>query len=255
MTALVTVVVVLVAVAAVTLASLRWRKLRRDATESARRLDPRLISPPPSPYAPSQGFKLVDGEVPAPTPTRPTPPRPRLDERTYVFGEAATGEEPLHAPRHDSHWALERMSRHRRRRWRSRQWLRLGVVVLIVVLAAGYTLQRGRGAGPVSSTTTTWPSTFVATAHGSHAAGVSAPGSHYAITVSARATSQVVIKGVADNYFHGPLAAGQHTTVTVNERVAIFLDSLSVSVSVGGSKVVLPTGAAAPYFLTITPTP
>jgi hypothetical protein len=254
MNVLVTAAVVLVVVLAAVVVALRWRKMRRDAIEGAHRRDPRLLSPPPSPYAPSQGFRLVDGETPAPTPTRPAPPRPRLDERDYVFGDVgAPSDESLHAPRHDSRWALERMTRHRRRHWRSRQWMRLGVVVLIVVLAAGYALQRGHGASPTSSTTT-WPSTFVATAHGPHAGSVSAPGSRYVITVTAHTATQVVIKGVADNYFHGPLAAGQSTTSTVNERVAIFLDSTAVSVTLGASKVALPAGASVPYVLTITPT-
>lgn len=252
---LVTVVVVLVVALLAGVVALRWRALRREEDERARRRDPRLLSPPPSPYTPAQGFRLVDGETPAPTPTRPPPPRPRLDDRDYVFGDvSAVVDEPLRAPRHDSHWALERMTRHRRRRWRSRQWMRLGVVVLVLVLAAGYALQRSHGAGP-ASTTTTWPATFVATAHGPHAASVAAPGSHYAVTVKASAATRVVIKGVADNYFHGPLAAGQSSTATVNERVALFLDPAAVSVSIGGSKVSFPAGALAPYVLTITPTP
>ena len=256
MNILVTIVAVLVVVLAVGVVVLRWRRIRHEENERARRLDPRLLSPPPSPYTPAQGFRLVDGETPTPTPTRPAPPRPRLDERDYVFGDVgANVEEPLHAPRHDSHWALERMTRHRRRRWRSRQWMRLGVVVLVVVLAAGYALQRGHGAGPGSSTTTTWPATFAAVAHGSHAASVAAPGSRYVVTVTARSSTQVVIKGVADNYFHGPLGAGQSTTSTVNERVAIFVDPASVSITLGGSRVSLPAGASAPYVLTITPTP
>ena len=254
MNILVTIVVVLVVAILASVVALRWRALRHEESERARRRDPHLLSPPPSPYTPAQGFRLVDGETPAPAPTRPPPPRPRLDERDYVFGDVgAVVEEPLHAPRHDSHWALERMTRHRRRRWRSRQWMRLGVVVLIVVLAAGYALQRGHGAGPASSTT--WPTTFVATAHGAHAASVAAPGSYYVLSVSASASTRVVIKGVADNYFHGPLAAGQSTTSTVNERVAVFLDPAAVSVKIGGSKVSLPAGALAPYVLTITPTP
>ena len=255
MNPLVTIVAVLAVVLAAGVVALRWRKVRRDEIERSRRSDPRLLRPPPSPYTPSQGFRLVDGETPTPTPTRAVPARPRLDERDYVFGDVSGSfDEPLHAPRHDSHWALERMTRHRRRRWRSRQWMRLGVVVLVIILAAGYTLQRGHGAGP-ASTTTTWPATFVASATATHAARVAAPGTHYAITVTAHASNQVVIKGAADNYFHGPLAAGQGTTVSVNERVSIYLESLAVSVSIGGSRVTLPAGATAPYVLTITPTP
>ncbi|MDE3082061.1 MAG: hypothetical protein KGJ39_01425 [Acidobacteriota bacterium] len=254
MKTLVMIVALLVVVLSAVVVTLRWRVVRREENERARRRDPRLLSPPPSPYTPSQGFRLVDGETPAPTPARPAPPRPRLDERDYVFGDVGGPlEEPLHAPRHDSHWALERMTRHRRRRWRSRQWMRLGVVVLVVVLAAGYALQRGHGAVPASSTTT-WPARFVATAHGAHAASLTAPGSRYGVSVTASASTQVVIKGVADNYFHGPLSAGQSTTATVNERVAIFFDPAAASVALGGSSVTLPAGARAPYVLTITPT-
>ena len=130
--------------------------------------------------------------------------------------------------------------------------MRLGVVVLVVVVAAGYALQRGHGAGP-ATTTTTWPSSFVASAQGPHSASVTVPGSHFVITVSARSSTRVVIKGVADNYFHGPLAAGQHTTVSVNERVVISFDPAAATVALGGSSVTLPAGAKASYFLTIKP--
>ena len=253
MRVLLTTLVVLVAIVVVAIAVLRWWKVRHDTLESQRRGDQHLIIPPPSPYTSAQGFRLVDGESPTPTPTRPAPPRPRLDERDYVFGAVGSSETPLHTARHDSHWALERITRYRRRRRRSREWMRAGVVTMVIVLAAGYVLQRGHGASPASPTTT-WPTTFVASAHGSHAASLSAPALHYVITVTATSPSQVVIKGVAVNYFHGSLAAGQSATARVKERVAIFFDPASASVTVGGSSVTLPAGASAPYVLRITPT-
>jgi len=43
---------------------LRIRKVRRDEMrELSRPLERRLVSPPPSPYAPSKGFRLLDGSA------------------------------------------------------------------------------------------------------------------------------------------------------------------------------------------------
>ena len=255
MTAVVVVLLVVV-LAGAAFAALWWRRVRRDTARAMHR-DQRLITPPPSPYEPSQGFRLVDGQSqPAPM-TRPTPPRPRLDAKEYVFGDTtAPGDEGLASVRHDSHWALERMTRHRRRKWRSRQWMRLGVVILLVVLAAGYALQRGHFAGTsTTSTSTTWPTSFAATSTDVHSAHVVVPTAHYTLKVSATATVDLVVKGHTDNYFHGTLLHGQSTTLTIDEPVTLTVNVLAVTVSLNGSPLNLPASATAPYALTITPSP
>src|ERR1017187_1940348 len=78
------VIVVLVALGV----TLRLRKLRRDEMRKiAARVDRRLMVPPPSPYTPSKGFRLLDG--PVNSDVRPEPPRPRLEpDRDYVFSES-----------------------------------------------------------------------------------------------------------------------------------------------------------------------
>src|ERR1035441_10756091 len=67
---------------------LRVRKLRRDDMRKiAARVDRRLMVPPPSPYTPSKGFRLLDG--PVNSAARPEPPRPRLEpDPDYVFSES-----------------------------------------------------------------------------------------------------------------------------------------------------------------------
>ena len=69
-------------------AALRARKLRRDEhREVDAPVERRLTAPPPSPYTPSKGFRLLDG--PVNEPLRPVPPRPRLEPgREYVFSES-----------------------------------------------------------------------------------------------------------------------------------------------------------------------
>jgi multisubunit Na+/H+ antiporter MnhB subunit len=225
-----------------------WRRSSHDARHDAR--DSHLLTPPPSPYAPSQGFRLVDGEsAPAPA-TRPTPARPRLDARDYVFGDASpTGEDSLVAMRHGSNWALERTARRRRRKWRSRQWMRLGVVVLVVALAAGYALQRGRTA--TTTTTTTAPTHFVATSTGPHSAKVVARANDV-VTITATGALDIVVRDQAGSVFHGSLASGHSTSATLTTTLSVRVNSLALSVKVGNAPVSLPAGAVAPYTVTFT---
>src|SRR5271154_7007705 len=102
------VVVVLLLVGTV----LRIRKLRRDEMrELAKPVERRLMTPPPSPYAPSKGFRLLD-ESGQPI-ARPPQERPRLDpHRHYVFSElSGAGDETVSSHRrHDDEWFLSRSS-------------------------------------------------------------------------------------------------------------------------------------------------
>ena len=111
MTLTLKIVLGVVVLIALSVAVLRIRKLRRDEQHYRfSRAERRLLTPPPSPYTPSKGFRLLDGELPVPA--RPEPSRPRLEpEHDYVFSEAQLpplAESTLAASRHDTQWALSR---------------------------------------------------------------------------------------------------------------------------------------------------
>lgn len=135
---------------------LRIRKLRRDeAHEVSQLVDRRLMSPPPSPYEPSKGFRLLNGPLePA---RRPEPPRPRLtSDRDYVFSETQMTVVDDVAPiqlRHSQKWALSRSTRQPT----SLLVVRVAAIVLVIVLivVVGYSLQRGSAKTPALTTTTT----------------------------------------------------------------------------------------------------
>ena len=140
----------------VAIAVLRIRKLRRDENRQlSRPVERRLMSPPPSPYAPSKGFRLLDGPL---DPTRrPEPPRPRLEaDRDYVFSEAQMSlvdDVVATRLRHNEEWALSRSAR----RSTSATGLRVGVIALaivVIVAAIGFFLQRGTSKSPAGTTTT-----------------------------------------------------------------------------------------------------
>lgn len=156
--------VVLVVLA--TVVTLRVRKLRRDqARELARTVERRLVTPPPSPYTPSKGFRLLDGEEPRTV--RPSPSRPRLDpERHYVFSETSSGPPDDVVPsisRHDQEWLLHRSL--------SRSSLMgagpIAVIVLVVVfiVAAVVLYERHHNASTTTTTTTTTTRSTTTTAH------------------------------------------------------------------------------------------
>lgn len=136
---------------------LRVRKLRRDEMrELSRPVERRLISPPPSPYAPSKGFRLIDDD--GEPLHRPPVERPRLDpERHYVFSESTTGAEDVVAAhrRHNDDWFLSRSSH----RSTSSIMLRRAAVTLLVALVVAvvvtYYLDHRSPSSPGTTTTTT----------------------------------------------------------------------------------------------------
>jgi hypothetical protein len=153
------IVVLVVVVLVVTIATLRIRKLRRDEIrELSQPVERRLVSPPPSPYAPSKGFRLLDG--PIEESQRPQPARPRLEaDRDYVFSETQMpGDEsivPSHF-RHNEQWALSKSAR----RSASMTGLRVAVIAIIIVVLLGavavYLQHRDSpGTKPPTTTTTT----------------------------------------------------------------------------------------------------
>ena len=112
------------------------------------------MTPPPSPYAPSKGFRLLDG--PVDSAQRPEPLRPRLEtDREYVFSESQMSGDLDVVPtplRHNEKWALSKSAR----RPTSVIGFRVAVIALVVIVVAsalGYYLQRHPKHGPTTTTT------------------------------------------------------------------------------------------------------
>jgi len=153
------IVLLVVVVVLVAIATLRIRKLRRDEIrELSRPVDRRLVSPPPSPYAPSKGFRLLDG--PIDEQRRPEPARPRLEsERDYVFSETQMSGEDTIVPshfRHNEQWALSKSAR----RSASMNGVRVAVVAIVAALLLGAVAlyvahDKSPGSKPPTTTTTT----------------------------------------------------------------------------------------------------
>ncbi len=185
MTLALKILVLVVVVIVVAIAALRIRKLRRDEIrELSRPVERRLVTPPPSPYAPSKGFRLLDG--PLDEPSRPQPARPRLEsDRDYVFSEMQTpGDEtivPTHL-RHNEQWALSKSAR----RSAGVNGVRVAVIAIIVVLllgAVGLYLAHDKSPGakpPTTTTTTKHTTTTVHATTTTHALASSWSWSHVA---------------------------------------------------------------------------
>jgi hypothetical protein len=151
------IVIVIVVVLVVAVAALRIRKLRRDEIrELSRPVERRLMSPPPSPYAPSKGFRLLDGPLDATR--RPEPLRPRLEsDREYVFSESQMPGESEVVPshfRHNEQWALSKSAR-RSASFTGLRVAMIAVIIIAVVGAFGFYLQHLHSKNTSTTTTTT----------------------------------------------------------------------------------------------------
>ncbi len=257
------VVAVVVALGLIAVA-LRLRKLRRDEIRRiANRVDRRLVEPPPSPYTPSRGFRLLDG--PLNSPDRPEPPRPRLEpNHEYVFSEsqiASYQESVSPLGRHDERWALSKsMNRSRF----SSVGVRFSLIVLVVVvvgIVALYYVERGRHphAGTTTTTTTTlaassakhsdstvvWPTSLVATSHSGEDATYVVPVARYLVTVTASAGPvwTVYQMGPRDTLeWQGKLLLGSDESLSLSGTSRITLGSpRSATVRVGASDVTFPS--------------
>lgn len=157
MTLLLRIVLTAIVVLLIVVAGLRLRKLRRDQRrEDTRTVDPRLITPPPPPYMPSRGFRLLD-ESSTPIP-RPEPDRPRLEtSREYVFSETQL---PRHEEyvvphgRRDELWALSKSVHRSRLSTLGIIFVMILLVLIVVIGAIGYYLQHHRSPGTKSPTAT-----------------------------------------------------------------------------------------------------
>jgi hypothetical protein len=242
------VLVVLVLVAA----ALRVRKLRRDEMrefDSPR--ERRLIAPPPSPYTPSKGFRLLDGPVEAPL--RPVPPRPRLEpDREYVFSESQLPDYVKSVSphgRHDEFWALSKSAKRSRF---STAALRVLVVVVVLAVIAGFVGYYVTGRDNHSTTTTTlarshaatWPKSFVAFSVVGDAASYNVPALKYRVSVFAGAgpVSLVIRTGAASAVvFQGTIPSGASKSLNVSGVSRVTIGSpQDASVKLGGSPVRLP---------------
>ncbi|HEY5265954.1 MAG TPA: hypothetical protein VIJ40_03995 [Acidimicrobiales bacterium] len=245
--------------------ALRVRKLRRDDTRDfSRTTDRRLVTPPPSPYTPSKGFRLLDGE--GEPIQRPAVERPRLDpDRHYVFSDSGPSAEDVVAThsRHNDTWFLSRSS-HRSTLsiFLRRLAIVLFIALVIAVIATYYVnhhspkIPKGSAtysgtslaitaAATTSSTTTTFPSSLVATSTSGNDAFYSVPSSIYAVVVSGTrgATWAVYNMGPKNTLeWQGAVAQGQQKSLqmTGNSRITIGSPS-NATVSVEGSPVVFPS--------------
>ncbi len=261
---IVAVVVVLLVLGTV----LRIRKLRRDEMrELSRPVERRLMAPPPSPYAPSKGFRLLDdsGEPLA----RPPLERPRLDpHRRYVFNElSGTSEEtvPSHL-RHNDDWFLSRSSQ---RSTLSIVLRRLGVllaVALVGVVVGTYYVDHHPSKEPPASTTTSnstttttsFPSAFEPTSASGDDANYDVPASKYQVVVRGlKGPTWVVFEMGPSNTLEWqgtvPMGKVEALTMTGNSRITIGSPS-NASVHVKGSPVTFPSSLPATLVLVFTPT-
>jgi hypothetical protein len=257
------VAILVVVIVVVGVAALRIRKLRRDEIrELSRPVERRLMSPPPSPYAPSKGFRLLDGPL---DPTRrPEPLRPRLEtDREYVFSESQLAGDSEVVPshlRHNEKWALSKSAR----RPASATGLRVAITAVILIVIVGaigiYLQHRHPQSGPTATTTSTRPRSTTTTTTAKSSA---LPSSFVASTTSGETATyqvplmryQVVVHGALGPtwavYKMGPSSTLEwQGTVKVgtDESLSMTGDShitigapKSASVTVAGKPVVFPS--------------
>lgn len=89
---------------------------------------------PPSPYQPSRGFHLLDGEDLAPPPPVQLPRLDPLGE--FVFNDNTLTEVTAPHLRHDEKWALDRSMRHAPAPRQRRRRRAVTTVVFVIVAAA-----------------------------------------------------------------------------------------------------------------------
>ena len=261
------IVVVLLVVLIVVGIALRVRKLRRDEMrELSRPVERRLFSPPPSPYAPSKGFRLID-ETGEPV-QRPPVERPRLDpERHYVFSETTSSADDVVAShhRHNDDWFLSRSSHRSTLSIMLRRVVVVVLIALIITVLVTYYFNHGPSNVPLGSTTSSTtlvptttttvaiPSAFRSTSVSGDDAFYSVPTTSYQVAVSGSlgATWAVYEMGPKSTLeWQGRVAVGHSESLmmTGDSRVTIGSPS-SATVSVAGSPVVFPTPLPATLIL------
>ncbi|MGC1237828.1 MAG: hypothetical protein WA860_03455 [Acidimicrobiales bacterium] len=247
---------------------LRIRKLKRDEMrELSKPLERRLVSPPPSPYTPSKGFRLLDGS--GEPMTRPPVERPRLDpERQYVFSDSASGEESsaLHA-RHNDDWFLSRSSHRSTASIVARSVAVVVVAAIVVVVVVTYYVDRkpGKYAGSTTTTTThpqttttttTIPTSFHAVSVSGDDATYNVPAVRYRVTVTGALGETWAVYNMGPSgtlEWQGPVDQGHDESLimTGDSRVTLGSPS-SATVTVDGKSVVFPTALPPTLVLVFT---
>jgi hypothetical protein len=269
LTAVIGVAVVLVIVTVV----LRLRKLRRDEMRKiASRVERRLMMPPPSPYTPSKGFRLLDGPI-NPDDTRPEPPRPRLEtDRDYVFSESqlpSYQESVSPLGRHDDRWALSKSARPAPLAGFGARLGLIFVVILIAAIVGIYYVKHGNSPKTTTTTTTTlasgasthpkvvWPSNLVSSVVSGDNATYRVPASKYRVTVSgANGAVWTVYRMGPQNTleWQGTIAQGSSESLVLSGVSKITLGSPhSARVKVGLSNVAFPSTLPATLTLVLRP--
>jgi hypothetical protein len=260
---------IVVAVLLIAGTALRIRKLKRDESrELSKPLERRLVSPPPSPYTPSKGFRLLDGS--GEPMTRPPVERPRLDpERQYVFSDSASGDESsaLHT-RHNDDWFLSRSSHRSTASLVARSVAVVVVAALVVIVVVAYYVNRqpGKRASSTTTTTTTHPRTTTTTStipSAFHAVSVSGddatynvPATRYRVTVTGALGETWAVYNMGPTStleWQGPVDQGHDESLimTGNSRVTLGSPS-SATVSVDGKSVVFPAALPPTLVLVFT---
>lgn len=241
--------------------ALRIRKLRRDETrELAKPVERRLVAPPPSPYAPSKGFRLIDGT--GEPLARPPVERPRLDpDRHYVFSETAmnTDDVVVTNRRHDDDWFLSRSSHQSTLSILLRRVLIVALILLVIAVVVTYYVNQHTTKTPkagvhsastlkttsTTTSTTVFPSSFQPTSTSGQNANYNVPASTYQVVVSAtRGATWAVYKMGPNNTleWQGRVAKGLSESLPMTGNSYVTLGSPSnATVSVGGSPVIFPT--------------
>jgi hypothetical protein len=222
------------------------------------------MAPPPSPYTPSKGFRLLDGPLDAQL--RPVPPRPRLEpDREYVFSESQLPDYVKSVSphgRHDELWALSKSAKRSRF---SAAALRILVLVLVLAVLAGFVGYYVTGRGNHSTTTTTlarshattWPKSFVASSQSGDSASYNVPALKYRISVFAGAgpVSLLIRIGAANTVvFQGTIPSGASKSMSVSGVSRVTIGSPQyASVKLGGSPVTLPPALSSTFVAVFEP--
>jgi len=259
---------IVVAVLLVVGTVLRIRKVRRDEVrELSRPLERRLVTPPPSPYAPSKGFRLLDGS--GEPLTRAPLERPRLDPaRQYVFSDAQNPEESVpRQTRHNDDWFLSRSSHRSTGSLIARSVVVVLVVLVVAAIIVSYAVEHRspQSSTTTTSTTTTRPPTTTTTLlsplHASALSGddatYSAPAARYRVTVTgSRGESWTAYNMGPSNTleWQGPVDLGKKESLvmTGDSRITIGSPS-SASVTLDGRLIIFPSPLPATLVLVFTP--
>jgi hypothetical protein len=242
---------------------LRIRKLRRDEMrELSRPVERRLVAPPPSPYQPSKGFRLLDesGQPVARPPIEP----PRLDpNRRYVFNElSGTNDDAISSHlRHNDDWFLSRSSQRSTLSIVLRRLTVFVVIALIVATVATYYVDhhrkdKGSTTTTSSTTTTTFPTSLTSTKTVGDDVYYNVPAAKYQVVVRGLAgpTSVTFASGASNTVaFQGTVQKGDVESKIMTGNSQITIDSpLVASVHVEGSPVIFPSPLPSTLVLVFT---